>query len=190
LRCYTELAKEFSETDSNISSTAEISFPSWYSENISDYWSITGLPRIIPGNFFGPGLGTGRTQIPAVLSFLKSRKEPELFGWYFSIGASVSSARTDNSFSIFIDPLKSAKAIYSRNGKTPEEKTVQLDGILYVNPGTNSPIEQEIIDCIVEPFINETNRGIKVRIRFDGRTLEIREYPASHSNSFTFRGEL
>jgi hypothetical protein len=96
----------------------------------------------------------------------------------------------DKRFSIFIDPLKSPRRIYSRKGKSPEEKTVHLDGILYTNPGANSPIEQEIIDRMLKPFINETSRGINVRIRFDGHTLEIREYPASYSNSLIFRGEI
>ncbi|MDR2758855.1 MAG: hypothetical protein LBB78_05705, partial [Spirochaetaceae bacterium] len=190
LRCYSELAKEFPGTDSNISNMAEITFPSWYAENIFDYWDIAGLPRVIPGTFFSPGTGLGRVQIPAVLSFVPSGKEPELFGWYFSIGESVFSARADNSFSLFIDPVKSAGRIYSRTGKTPEEKILHLDGILYINPGTNSPVEQEIIDRMLKTFINETSRGIKVRIRFDGRTLEIREYPVSHSNSLIFLGRI
>jgi hypothetical protein len=185
LRCYNELAKEFSGTDSNASNAAEITFPYWYSENISAYWDIAGLPRVIPGTFFSPG----RTQIPAVLSFVPSGKEPELFGWYFSIGEPVHSARADNSFSIFIDPLKSPRAIYSRKSRTPEQKTLQLNGILYIKSGTNSPIGQGIIDRVLKPFINETSRGIKVRIRFDGRTLEIREYPATHSNPLIFRGD-
>ncbi|MHB9291769.1 hypothetical protein Holit_00852 [Hollandina sp. SP2] len=190
LRCYNELIKEFSGADSNTSGTADISFPRWYSEDISAYWDIGGLPRVIPGTFFSPGTGSGRTQIPAVVSFVPSEKDPELFGWYFSIGESVSPAGADKGFSIFIDPLKNPRTIYSRKGKTPEEKTVHLEGILYINPGANSPIEQEIIDHILKPFINETSRGIKVSIRFDGCTFEIREYPASHSNSPIFRGEL
>jgi hypothetical protein len=190
LRCYNELIKEFSGADSDTPDTAGVSFPRWYSENISGYWDIAGLPRIIPGSFFGPESGPGRTRIPAVLSFVPSGEEPELFGWYFSIGESAASAGADNSFSIFIDPLKSAGTIYSRKGKTPEEKTVQLDGVLYVKPGTNSPVEQDVIDRILNPFVNETDRGVKVRIRFDGEVFETREYPASHSSSLVFRAEL
>jgi hypothetical protein len=190
LRFYNELAKEFPGTESNTPHRGEIAFPSRYSEEVSAYWDIAGLPRVIPGTFFSPGTGSTRTQIPAVLSFVPSGEEPELFGWYFSIGESVFSARGDNSFSIFIDPLKSPRAIFSRDGKTPEEKTLQLDGILYINPGTNSPIEQDIIDRMVKPFINETSRGIKVRIRFDGRVFEIKEYPPSHPGPLIFRGEF
>jgi hypothetical protein len=188
LRCYNELAKELSKTDSNGSNAAAISLPARYSENISDYWDIAGLPRVIPGTLFSPG--SRLTKMPAVLSFVPSGREPELFGWYFSIGDSFSSAGVDKSFSLFIDPLKSPGRIYSRNGKTPEEKTVQLDGILYINPGTNSPVEQDIVDRMLKPFINENTQGIKVRIRFDGCILEIREYPENHSNSLLFRGEL
>ncbi|MDR2746422.1 MAG: hypothetical protein LBB77_03155, partial [Treponema sp.] len=190
LRCYNELAKEFRGADSGGSNTAGITFPSWYSENISGYWDIAGLPRVIPGTFFSSGTGLTQAQIPAVLSFIPSAKEPELFGWYFSIGESVSSAGTDNSFSIFIDPGKSAGTIYSRNGKTPEEKTLQLDCVIYVNPGINSAIEQEVIDRILGPFVRENTQGIKARIKFDGRGFEIKEYPAGRPNPLIFRGEF
>jgi hypothetical protein len=124
------------------------------------------------------------------LSFVPSGAEPELLGWYFSIGTPGSSAKADKRISIFIDPLKSARAIYSRSGKTPAEKTVQLDGILYFSPETASPIEQEVIDRMPKPAANETGRGVKVRIRFDGRVFEIKEYPAGKPNALIFRGEL
>jgi hypothetical protein len=126
----------------------------------------------------------------AVLSFVPSGKEPELFGWYFYIGTSGSFAGTDNRFSIFIDPVKSAGTIYSRKGKTPEEKTVQLDGVLYVNPGADSPVEREVIDRMLNPFMQETSRGISVRIKFDGRTFEIENHTAGHPGSRIFLGEL
>jgi hypothetical protein len=187
LRCYKELAKELSETASNASGTAEIAFPSWFSENISGYWDIAGLPRVISGDFFSHGSGQGQTQIPAVLSFVPSAKDPEIFGWYLAIGES---AGTGNSFSIFIDPLKSARAIYSRNGKKAEEKKLQLDCDLYINPGINPPVAQYIINRILNPFIPKNKQNIKARISFDGRTFEIREYPARHAHSLIFRGEL
>jgi hypothetical protein len=189
LRCYNELAKGLLGTDSNSSGTAEIISPPWYSENISGYWDVAGLPRVIPGTFFGPGSGSRQTQMSAVLSFVPSGKEPELFGWYFSVGESLSSARIDNSFSIFIDPLKSARTIFSRNGKTPEEKTLQLDCTLYVNPGTNSPFERQIVERNLAPFTAKNDRGIKAKISFDGNIFEIRRYPASHNTSLIFRGK-
>jgi hypothetical protein len=37
---YNALAKEFSKTKSTAPDMAEISFPSWYSENITDYWDL------------------------------------------------------------------------------------------------------------------------------------------------------
>jgi hypothetical protein len=190
LRCYNELAKEFSGTDLNASSIAGISFPRRYSEDIAGYWDIAGLPRAIPGTFFGPESNARQTRIPAVLSFVPAGKEPELFGWYFSIGESAYPAKAGNSLSFFIDPLKSAGTIYSRNGKSPGEKTLQLDGILYVNPGANSLVEQDIIDRMLKPFIPKNSRGIKVRIRFNGRIFEIRKHPVSHPSSLIFRGEL
>jgi hypothetical protein len=188
LLCYNELVKEYLQKDSNKSDMAEFSFPAWYSENISDYWDIASLPRVIRGTFFSTG--SRLTQMSAILSFVPAGKEPEIFGWYFSIGESFPCVEVGKNFSIFIDPLKSPRTIYSRTGKTPEEKTVQLEGILYIKPGTNLPIEQDIIDRMLKPFINENRQGIKVRIRFDGCILEIREFPESHSNSLLFRGEI
>jgi hypothetical protein len=190
LRCYHELAKEFSGKNSASSNGAGVSFPRWYSEDISAYWDIAGLPRVIPGTFFGPEPAPWRNQTPAVLSFVPSEKDPELFGWYFSISEPASSPGADGGFSLFIDPLKSPGTIYSRKGKSPEEKTLQLDGVLYITPGTNSPFEQDIIDRMLKPFTNEINRGINVRIRFDGHAFEIKEYPASHPNPLIFQGEL
>ncbi|MDR1248512.1 MAG: hypothetical protein LBK63_04325, partial [Treponema sp.] len=190
VRCYNDLAKEFSETGSNASGTAEFSFPPWYSENISGYWDIAGLPRVISGTFFNPALYQGQMQIPAVLSFVPSEKEPEIFGWYLSIGEPAVSARPDSSFSIFIDPLKSAETIYSRKGKSPEERRLQIDCALYINPGTNSPAAQDIINRMLKPFIPAGRQSIEARISFDGHTLEIWEYPAHHSNSLIFRGNI
>jgi hypothetical protein len=111
-------------------------------------------------------------------------------GWYFSIGETGASAKADSSFSIFIDPRKSPAAIYSRNGKTPEEKTVLLYCTVYVNPGRNAPFEQEIIDRTLKPFIRENETGIEARISFDGRVFEIRQHPAQHGNALIFRGEI
>jgi hypothetical protein len=177
LRYYNDLAKEFS-------------FSSRYSENITGYWDSAGLPRIIAGTFFSPQAGPMQTQRPAVISFIRPRTEPELLGWYFSIGETVSSAQADNSFSIFIDPLKSPRTVYLRNGKTPEEKQLQLDCAIYVNPGINSPVEQDIIDRMLKPFIKMTDQRIEARISFDGHTFEIRQHPPANSNSLIFRGEL
>jgi hypothetical protein len=189
LRYYDELVKRFSETTAG-AETRGIVFPSWYSENISDYWDIAGLPRAISGTFFDPQPGPMQTQRPAVLSFVRPAAEPELLGWYLSIGETVSSTSANTGFSIFIDPLKSPLMIYSRNGKTPGEKRLQLDCVIYINPGMNSPVEQEIIDRMLKPFINEHDQGIEARIVFDGRTFEIQQHPARHGSSLIFRGEL
>jgi hypothetical protein len=188
LRYYNDLLKGFSETTA--AETGGNSSPPWYSENISDYWEIAGLPRVIPGTFFSPGSGPTRIQRPAALSFIRPGTEPELWGWYLSIGETVSSAQADTGFSIFIDPLKSHGAVYSRKGKTPGEKKLQLDCILYINPGMNSPVEQEIIDRVLKPFINLNDQGIDALIIFDGRTFEIRQHPARRGNSLIFQAEL
>jgi hypothetical protein len=190
LRYYDDLVKGFSEINSAAAGTTEISFPSRYSEDITDYWDIAGLPYVVSGTFFSPQIDPMQTRRPAVISLVRPETEPELFGWYFSIGETVSSARADTSFSIFIDPLKSPRTIYSRNGKTPEERRLQLDCTIYFNPGINSPVEQEIIDHILKPFINMNDQGIEARVIFDGHTFEIRQHPAQHGNSLIFRGEL
>jgi hypothetical protein len=183
---YDKLIKEFSGT--NASDTAEVSVPPRYSENIADYWDIAGFPRVISGTFFGPGPGQ-QTQRSAVLSFLRSETEPEFFGWRLVIGESVSAAMAGDSFSIFIDPLKNPRAIYSLNTKDPKEKRVRLDCTLYINPGINSPVAQEIIDRILKPFIGVHDQGIEVRIIFDEDHFEIRQRRAQHSNSLIFRGK-
>jgi hypothetical protein len=184
LRYYNDLAKELSD------GAVEIPFRLGYSENISDYWDIAGLPRAIAGTFSGTDSGQGQTQIPAVLSFVPPAKNTEPFGWYLSIGEATTLDGADSRFSIFIDPLKSAGAIYSRDGKSPKEKRLQVDCALYINPGTNSPIAQDVIDHILKPFIAEDKQSITARISFDGRTLEIREHPARHPHSLIFRGNL
>jgi hypothetical protein len=194
LRYYEELAKEFSETDA--AETRVISLPPWYSEDYADYWDAAGLPRVISGTFFSPGRGPMR-QIPAILSFVEPSAESGLFGWYLAIGEaggtgqSVSAAIPDNHFSIFIDPLKSPLTIYSRNGKTPGEKKVRLTCEISLNPSANSPIEEEVINRILKPFLDndeENTESIKVWISFDGHAFEIRQHPAQHGNSLIFRG--
>jgi hypothetical protein len=91
---------------------------------------------------------------------------------------------------LLIDPLKSPRTIYSRDGKTPGEKRLQLDCAIYINPGMNAPLEQEIIDRILKPFIRKNSRSIRARIIFDGENFEIREYPPAHSNKIIFRGKI
>ncbi|MDR1216334.1 MAG: hypothetical protein LBK25_06605 [Treponema sp.] len=184
LRHYNDLAKELSD------GAAETASSPWYSEDISDYWGSAGLPRVIAGTFFGPDLVQGQTQIPAVLSFVPPTKDTELFGWYLSIGEATALDGADSRFSIFIDPLKSAGAIYSRNGKSPKEKRLQVDCALYINPGTNPPIAQDVVDHVLKPFVAEGKQSITARISFDGRTFEIREHPARHAHSLIFQGNL
>jgi hypothetical protein len=60
LRYYNALAKGFSGMDSDAS--MEVSFPSWYADDISGYWDGAGLPRVIAGTFFSPGAGQARTE--------------------------------------------------------------------------------------------------------------------------------
>jgi hypothetical protein len=189
LRCYNELAKGFPETPAG--ETRVLSFPPWYSEVITGYWDIAGLPRIIAGTFFGPAsVPTQARSRPAVLSLVRPETEDELWGWYLSIGETASSAKDYTGFSIFVDPRKSHRVIYSRNGKTPEEKKLQLDCTLYINPGVNTPVEWDIVDRMLKPLIKMNDQGIPARIIFDGNTFEIRQHPARYGNGLIFRGGL
>jgi hypothetical protein len=154
--------------------------PDWYSETITGYWDIAGLPRKISGTFFGPSLSPPE-QISAVLTFPDDEAERKYFGWRFT-------ARENSPFLFFIDPGKSAKTIYSRKGKTPVQNAIRLDCTLYINPGARTVLDQNIIEHCLKPFIKPDSEGINVRISFDGNTFEIREYPATHGNPLIFRG--
>jgi hypothetical protein len=153
--------------------------PHWFAETISAYWDIAGLPHKVAGAFYNPLFSTA--QIPATLTFAKDETGQDYFGWYFSIGEG-------KTFSLFLDPRKSAKKIYDRRGKTPAQRTVKLDCTLYANPGISAPLEQDIVERCVKPFVRVDREGIDVRIIFDGTTFEIWEYPAAHANTLIFRG--
>jgi hypothetical protein len=166
IACYEDMAKS-------------VSMPRWYSDTISGYWDIAGLPSRIEGAFFTPS-PVSTEQIPAVLTFRRDNTGQEYFGWQLAMG--------DRSFFIFIDPQKSAKTIYKRGGKSPERQPIQLDCMLYVNPAANSAAEKNIIDRCLTPFTRADRQGVGARITFDGDTFEIREYPAAHGSNLIFRG--
>jgi hypothetical protein len=175
IACYTEMINEIPSGEN------PVSFPPWFSEQITDYWDIAGLPRKIEGTFFPPQLLETR-EIPAALTFVPPQGEEQIFGWYLAAGQS-------SSYTLFIDPQKSAKAIYRRKGKSPQERAITIDCTLYVNPAAGTGPEQTIVEKSLEPFIKENHSGIDVRITFDGEEFEIREYPKSHTNSVIFRGK-
>jgi hypothetical protein len=170
--CYNDLVKEFS---------SGIVIPPWYSDNISDYWDIAGLPRTISGTFYAPGTGNLTLQIPAVLSFVPPGQEQNISGWFLAIGGS-------SDFSIFLESRNSAKTIYSRKGRTPHERRLQIDCTLYINDSASTLTERDVITRCLRPRIMGTSEGINIRIIFDGNTFEIREYPAKHSTPSIFRG--
>ncbi|MDR2731567.1 MAG: hypothetical protein LBB81_11815, partial [Treponema sp.] len=172
--CYTDLAK-------NISSDAAI--PPWYSDNISDYWNIAGLPLTIPGTFFTPGTRSESINIPAVLAFAPQRSELNISGWFLTAGGG-------SDFFIFIESRNSANAIYSRKGKTPQEKKLRIKCTLYFNDNASTQAERNIIQRCLQRFITGENKGIDAKIIFDGKTFEIREHPAKHGNALIFRGTI
>jgi hypothetical protein len=176
IKCYEEMAKLFSETNS-------VSIPAWYSETITEYWDIAGLPRSITGNFISPG----GEEIPATVRLHTGEENGDLLGWYLSIGG-------NNSFTFFLDPKKSAATIYSRQGrrrgKTPEPGRVKINCALYVNPGRTTYLERRIIENSITPFNRTDQEGIDVSVAYNGSVFEIRESPPRHGgNTLIFRGQ-
>jgi hypothetical protein len=183
---YRDIAAEYAKDTSNQYGMAEIPAAFRYSDSIAGYWNIAGLPRVIRGTFFSPDIPPGRRTRSAVLSFLEGGTDAELPGWRLSVGESPASASTDERFAIFIDPLKSPRKIYSRHGKTPKEKRIQLDCILYPNAANTSVAG---VIGMLAPFVGENSQGIRARIHFDGKNFEIRQYPAKHGSSLIFQGK-
>jgi hypothetical protein len=177
--CYEDIARQFEKTKK----TAVI--PPWFSETIGEYWDIAGLPHEVSGTFFYPGLSLA-VQVPTVPTMLTFVKDEggQNFGWYFSIGKN----DENDAISLFLDPQKSAKTIYARAGKTPAQRTIQLDCTLYANPAMGGDVERDIVERRIKPFARADREGIDVRIIFDGNTFEIWEYPAAHANTLIFRG--
>jgi hypothetical protein len=179
IKCYEDMDRLFEK------GVETVSVPAWYSDTITGYWDIAGLPRRITGTFFGPSMLREQVeQIPSVLNFRENGdgKEP-LFGWYLSLGEK-------DPFFLFIDPRRSVRTIFSRNGRTPEDRTVQLDCTLYVNPSADGSPERRIAEQCLAPLNRIDREGIDVKIIFDGNTFEIREYPPVHGSAPLFRGQV
>jgi hypothetical protein len=166
-----EMAKQFSGGSLNVS------IPAWYSDTVTGYWDIAGLPHGITGIFSIPN-----GDIPATLQFHTGEENGELLGWYLSING-------NNSFVLFLDPKKSAETIYSRQGKTPEQNRVKINCTLYVNPGRTNTLERNIIENSISRFNRPDQEGIDISITFDGENFEIRESPSRHGDTLIFRGQ-
>jgi hypothetical protein len=171
IKCYEEIAKRFSGGDSNVS------IPAWYSDTVTEYWDIAGLPHRITGNFSIPN-----GDIPATLQFHTGEENGELLGWYLSING-------NNSFSLFLDPKKSVETIYFRRGKSPEQVRVKINCTLHINPGRTNAAERNIIENSIGRFIIPGREGIDVSITFDGEKFEMREFPARHNDTLVFSGQ-
>ncbi|MDR1420295.1 MAG: hypothetical protein LBI86_07975 [Treponema sp.] len=171
------------DMDAQFAKGAEtVPVPPWYSEEVAGYWDIAGLPRGIAGTFYGSSASrAGR--IPAVLNFRENEGRNEPFGWYLSLGE-------ESPFFLFIDPRNSLKTIYSRGGRTPEQRAVRLDCTLHINPSLNDDLEREIAERCLVPLRRMDREGINARIVFDGNTFEIRTYPPAGSGALLFRGQV
>jgi hypothetical protein len=74
IRCYEEIEKQFLGGD------FDVSIPNWYSDTVTGYWDIAGLPHKITGNF-----PTSNGDIPAVLQLHTGEENGDFLGWYLSI---------------------------------------------------------------------------------------------------------
>gem|GEM_PF-834448 len=175
LLCYNDMVKEYSKLPS------DIFLPSWYSDDISDYWDIAGLPRTISGAFNYQETANRNIQLPAVLSFVPTQSGQNISGWFFTINE-------NSNFIFFVEPHNIAKTIYSRKGRSPQERRLELSCTLHINDNASSPIEQNIIEHSLMPHIREKSNTINVNIRFDGRTFEIRENSAGANRLPIFCG--
>jgi len=170
ITCYSDILKTLKISTSNIYEQNKAVLPSWYSENITDLWDIIGIPRTMPGVFSYLDAARKNLQIPAGISIFPVLSDQNLSGWFLAVADS-------SDFSVFFSPRNLYKAMYSRKGKTPQELKLEIRGTLYINDAANSPYERYIIEHFLKPYINEKDRGIEVRMMFDGNTFEIREYP-------------
>jgi hypothetical protein len=173
--CYADLAKR------HPAEKKAVSLPAWFSEHISAYWDIAGLPHRVQGSFFSPQLHRGE-EFPAVLCFTPLKTDEQRFGWHLTFGS-------PPSFTLFIDPRKSVKTIYERKGKTPRDRPLTIDCTFYINSTVKTGWGQPVVERSFAPFFKENYRGIEGRIIFDGENFEIREYPSLHSNKIIFRGK-
>jgi len=190
INCYKELTKK----------SMAHHLPAYYSENISDYWNIAGLPKTISGTFysfeaFSNTKSKSSLEIPASISIFNPQSDKNISGWFLKIGEDSNQSKN---FTIFLESQNSVKNIFSRKGLFPKNKKLQFDGTLFINNSAASPIEKEVIERCLRPLIfpipnnvlGIINENIKVRIIFDGKTLEIREFPAKRGNSLIFKGTL
>jgi hypothetical protein len=181
--CYNDLVKKYSMSSAPANDSKGIVLPQWYSDDIYDYWDIAGFPRTISGTFFAPAAGNLPVEIPAILSFVPPKAGKNISGWFLAIGKS-------NDFSIFIESSNSAKTIYRHRSKTPYGGKLQIECNLHINKNANTPEERNIIERCLQPYIMGADDSIKTRIIFDGKTFELREYPARRSNPLIFKGTL
>jgi hypothetical protein len=195
IRCYEEMARQYAERADN---SPWVPVPAWYSQTITGYWDIAGLPRSIAGNFI-----TSDGEIPATLHFYTGAENGAFFGWYLSIDSNGNSGNNENdsggdSFDFFLDPKKSAAAIYARRGKTPEQSRIKINCTLYVNPARTGALERGIIEKCIAPFYRTDQEGIDISItcggtkrtkETSGMVFEIRESPPRHGSTLIFRGQ-
>jgi hypothetical protein len=173
IAAYTELAERAEKED------GPVSLPPWFAEQVTGYWDVAGLPRAMRGTFFSSA-GRDEETPPVTLAFVPPQNEHSVFGWYLAAGPSCT---------LFIDPQDSLEAIYRRKGKTPRERAVTLDCVIYAHPAGKRGVEKSSVAQYLESFASETRNGIKARVTFDGETFEIREHPTLHNNRVIFRGK-
>ncbi|MDR1094802.1 MAG: hypothetical protein LBL31_00255 [Spirochaetaceae bacterium] len=180
IAAYTDLAERAERAEKE---DGPVSLPPWFSEQVTGYWDIAGLPRAVRGTFFSSAgrAAPGEEETPPVtLAFVPPQDEQSVFGWYLAAGPS---------YTLFIDPQDSLETVYRRKGKTPGERALTLDCVIYAHSSGKRGVEEASVAQYLESFAGENRNGIKARVTFDGETFEIREYPALHNNRVIFRGK-
>jgi hypothetical protein len=155
--------------------------PAWYSEDVTAYWGIAGLPSRVSGVLLDTAWaypwGT-----PVTLSFTPQEGDMGLFGWHLSAGDSPS-------YTFFVDPQRSLHTIFSRRGQAPAERAISLDCTIHANPNINDGIEKAVIRRGLKRFIQKDNNAIDVTITFDGENFVIKRDRRLGANEIIFRGK-
>jgi hypothetical protein len=173
IHALTDLARQNARGDSAV-------LPGWFSENVMGYWNIAGLPADVSGVFLDPSL-LSQWETPALLSFAPHGGEMELFGWYLTVEG-------PPSFTLFVDPKKSIQTIFSHRGRTPAERTLNLECTIYTVPNVRNDSEKSAAERSLDRFMRGDG-GIDAVISFDGDNFIIREEPKFHGNNVIFQGK-
>ncbi|MDR0399389.1 MAG: hypothetical protein LBH51_00420 [Treponema sp.] len=171
IRVLTKLAEQIGRNEQAV-------IPAWFSENITDYWTMAGLPAKASGVFVDP---RSLRETPAVVSFTPREGEKELFGWYLTIGDS-------ESYTLFVDPQKSIQKIVSRLEKRPSKRAVRLNCTVHINPSMRI-MGDGVIEHTLTRLIRDNDMIVDAVISFDGENFTLEVDPRNPDSRMIFRGK-